>query len=151
MIGSLAFSWDAFLSHHVDFNRRTLSNHRPECVGEQEASGIVFRIGSWSRKDLPEPECFVTSTCDYCGSIGRHGQVQDSVGVTRQCNDLAKARIPPHHDLIQGVTVCAHDLVAVLRPSEVAHLAARINTVQCRTTQRIPEPDTSICCSTSAG
>jgi len=49
--------------------------------------------------------------------------------VTSQGDNLLHARVLPNDDLVLAVTVRGNNLVAVLRPRKVAHLAAGIETV----------------------
>lgn len=78
-------------------------------------------------KDLPEPQCLVPGTRDYRGTVRTRTQIQDSVGVASQTDDLLHAGILPHHDLILAVTVRADDLVRVLAPGQIADLGTGVD------------------------
>ena len=71
--------------------------------------------------------------------------------MSRQCDNLTHARIPPNHDLVQRISVRAHNFIAILRPCQIANLAARVDAGQADTAQGIPEPDATVGSTTTAG
>ena len=74
---------------------------------------------------LPEPESFITSTGDNGLSVGAHGEIENTECMASQRHNLLHARILPNHNLVLAVSVGADDFVRVLRPGQIAHLAAR--------------------------
>lgn len=80
-------------------------------------------------KGVPESKRLVTSPCDYHLAVRTHCEVQHTVRMPGQRNDLLHARILPNDYLVLAVAVCRDNLVAVLRPSEVADLTTRVQTL----------------------
>lgn len=65
-----------------------------------------------------------TCSCYYCLAVRRHSQIKDSEGVACQRGQLAHRWVLPDNDLVLAVAMCAHDLVHILAPQQIAHLAA---------------------------
>jgi len=78
---------------------------------------------------IPEAESLVTGAGDDDLAVGAHGEVEHSVGVAGQRDDLLHAGVLPDDDLVLAVTVCGDNLVAVLGPSKVAHLTSGVQAV----------------------
>jgi hypothetical protein len=131
-------------AYSAQSRRYCLSDNGSKRIRKQKSSRIVLSVGSWSRKDLPESKRFISCTSDNGRSVGRHGKVEDTVRVSRKCHHLAKTGVAPYHNLIQGVSMSTHNLIAVLRPRKIANLASRVDTVEARSTQSVPEANASI-------
>lgn len=100
---------------------------------------------------VPEPQRLVSRPSDDRFAGRAHGEVEDTVRVAREADDLCHARILPHHDLILGVAVRAHDLVGVLGPREVANLRSGVDFLHQQPRHRVPELDAPISGSTAGG
>jgi len=57
-------------------------------------------------------------------AVRRDSQVEHAQRVASQRGQLGHGRVAPHDDLVLAVTVRAHNLVDILAPRQVAHLAA---------------------------
>ena len=57
---------------------------------------------------------------------------------------LAHRRVAPHDDLVLAVAVRRDELVDVLGPAQVAHLAARVDARERRRGLRVPEADAPV-------
>jgi len=109
-----------------------LANYAPVVHVGQTGSTFFFL------ESVPEAECLVAGAGDYGLAVRAHGEVEDAVGVAGEGDDLLHARVLPHDDLVLRVTVRRHDLVAVLGPCKVAHLAAGVEAANevCRCCRR---------------
>src|ERR1700710_971901 len=92
-------------------------------------------------EDFPETQGLITSARHHRLAVRAHGEVQDTEGVASQRNNLLHARVLPDDNLVLTVSVCADDLVRVLGPRKIAHLAAGVNLLDHRTRRRVPEFD----------
>ena len=82
--------------------------------------------------------------------VWRDGEVEYPARVAQQRGGLLHLGVLPEHDLVLRVAVRGGQLVDVLREQQVAHLRARLHTVQLRARQRVPKPNAPVCRPTSA-
>ena len=60
----------------------------------------LYLLRSGFVEDAPEPQRLVTGTSHYRFAVGRHGQIEDAVGMARQLGHLRQTRILPNQNLI---------------------------------------------------
>ena len=65
---------------------------------------------------IPESQRLIASTCDDDLAVWTHGQVEDTVGMACQRDDLLHAWVFPDDDLVLTVAMCGDNFVAVFRP-----------------------------------
>jgi hypothetical protein len=97
-----------------------LANHTPTVHAAEPTSAFLLL------ESVPETKRLITCASDNDLAIWTHGKVEHTVGVARQRHHLLHARVLPHDNLVLAVTMSRHNLVTVLRPCEVAHLAAGV-------------------------
>ena len=112
-----------------------------EGVQASNAAGIRCRasraldISLALLESIPESQGLISGSSDDCLTIGAHGEVKHSVGVTGEGSDLCHGRVPPDVDLILDgparVAVRRDDLIRIARPHEVADLAPMADQRSC--------------------
>lgn len=100
----------------------TLANVRSHVRCYRRSCPRAGRLRLWSREDIPETQCLVSSTGHNGLAIRGHGEVQHTKRVACQRGQLAHGRILPHDDLVLGIPMSRDNLVHVLGPSQVADL-----------------------------
>ena len=129
----LKFSKSSFVAVALRSKYCSLANDRAQSIGKEQSTRCVLAIRTRSGENLPKAERFIARPRHNGASIGRHGQIQHSVGVAGQGGNLGHAWVPPYDNLVKGVAVRRNNFVAILRPSKIAHLRAGINLVEART------------------
>eukprot|EP00327_Prymnesium_parvum_P027875 CAMPEP_0195589588 /NCGR_PEP_ID=MMETSP0814-20130614/33711_1 /TAXON_ID=97485 /ORGANISM="Prymnesium parvum, Strain Texoma1" /LENGTH=203 /DNA_ID=CAMNT_0040728615 /DNA_START=317 /DNA_END=929 /DNA_ORIENTATION=+ len=112
-------------------------------------AGVPFRL--WAGENVPESKRLVSSSCHDSLSIRRHRKVQHAQCMPCKRSNLAHRGVAPHNDLVLRVAVSGHQLVDVLRPAQVAHLAPRVNAVERASSLRVPEANTPVCSAAPRG
>lgn len=76
-----------------------LANYAPVVHVGQTGSTFFFL------ESVPEAECFVAGTSNDDLAVRAHGQIEYTVGVTRQRHDLLHAWVLPDNYLVLTVTM----------------------------------------------
>lgn len=100
---------------------RASSNDTPLVHSIVEAPASLFFL-----KAIPEAKGLVSSAGNNSLTIWAHRQVEDSVSMASERNNLLHVGIFPDDDLILAVSVGRHNFVAVLRPCQIADLATGV-------------------------
>lgn len=122
---------------------------------QQKARLVLIRSGNfllWSwirRKAIPKSQCLVSSRTHHRIAIGRHCQLQYTLGMSSEIDLLCHRWISPHGQLIIGITVRWDQLIIVLSKEQCAHLRVRVHRVHAVAIIDIPEFDATICCAST--
>ena len=114
-----------------------------------EETFLLFAGLAAAGEHIPEAESLVSSACDNGVALRTHGQVEDPVGVARQCADLLHLGVLPDVYLVLRVPMGAHYLVQGLGEHEIAHLRSCIHCLDGCASQRVSEPDGPIGCAST--
>ena len=104
-----------------------------------------LRLARWPHfgKNVPKAQRFVSGAGHDAFAVRTSCQVEHAVGVAGQLGHLGEWGVTPDEDLVLWVAVGGDELVGVLRPGQVAHLATRVDRLQRLLGQRIPKFDAS--------
>lgn len=105
--------------------RRRHSTNASPSVHVREATGFLLFL-----ERLPEAESLIAGTGDNDLAVGAHGEIEHTIRVARERDNLAHAGILPDDDLVLAVAVRRDNLIAVARPGQVADLATRIQAAE---------------------
>jgi hypothetical protein len=116
LLGVKCFCYYAFgiMYAHFALHACCLANDGPQCVGKEESTRTIFAVRPGPWENLPESKRFISGTSHDRRTVWRHGQVQHTVRVASQSCNLAHAWISPDNNLVERVSVGAHNFVAVL-------------------------------------
>ena len=102
--------WPLKLSPEVHARREQLRSPASNDVVARQHAPTAARL----RENIPKSKGFITSSSHYRTSVGRHREVQNSVGVARQGRYFLHRRVLPHNHLVQRVPVSTHQFVVCL-------------------------------------
>jgi hypothetical protein len=122
------------------------SNHH---VVHIKQTAHFFRGFVLIRENVPEPERFISGSSNYCTSIGTHGEVQHSVGMSCQGCNLLHFGILPYVDLVLGISVSTDQFVQTFAENQVTNLRANVHGFYCCSIQSVSETDCSVSCSSA--
>ena len=123
-----------------------LADYRSHRVRKEQSSRSVLTAGSRTWKYLPKAQGLVAGPRDHSRTVWTQGQVQDTICVASESRHLGHTWITPHHNLVERIPVRADNLVAVLRPRQIANLTARVNFVETGPRQGVPETNAAVRC-----
>jgi hypothetical protein len=75
---------------------------------------------------VPEAQSLVTSARDDDLAVGTHGEIENSIRMAGERDNLLHVGILPDDDLVLGVSVRRDNLIAVLGPSQITDLAPSV-------------------------
>jgi hypothetical protein len=78
------------------------------------------------REDVPKPERFVAGAGDDCAAVWAHAEIQHTICVACERDNLRHARVFPDVDGMLGVSVRAHKFGSGGAEEEIADLAAGV-------------------------
>ena len=105
-----------------------LSDYAP--VGKAATTAVaLFSVAGAATKDVPEAQGLVTGAGDDDAAVRARGEVEDTVGVAGEADDLRHGGVLPDDDLVLAEAVGRDDFVCVFGPGEIADLAAGVDLV----------------------
>lgn len=111
-----------------DADRFQLSSNNLPLLNNPALAQTAANVAAFAllREDVPEPERLVTGASDDRAAVGAHAEIQHTVSVSCERDDLRHARVFPDVDGMLGVTVSAHKFRSGGAEEKVADLAAGI-------------------------